>query len=378
MTRLHKNKNLLPVALIVLLSLAAIVIIQRQEKPLQKILPHSAPQTAQKTSTPSLAQTEILITQSIVNPQGQFVIRPMFTKQSDSAYQMDLILLPKEDSIYLYKGNNLSRSSNSIWSSTHSKQYLEAIQTLDKNRSREEQTERQFLIWSPSGTKIAVMLPEKIVILSFTFESDTANHAYNVYLKETKEIDLKDITIPTQEFPQFFFSGDESQLYIPQKNELYTLIEDFTKIEKTALDASNLYPIPSSQGYTYFKEKTEYDHASGTQYNLFLKTPQKKEDTYPLPITFDYPGKILLSPERDKVCFENGNSGYWGYAVYKLKTMEKIITGGHYSYCMKWIDNETLLLKEKPYDNQSHLFFYLFNTKSLSKTLLFTEEIKDE
>lgn len=85
----------------------------------------------------------------------------------------------------------------------------------------------------------------------------------------------------------------------------------------------------------------------------------------------DYLGTILVSPNNDKVCLEWGSSGYRGYVigVIKTQTLEILLEGSEYSYCQRWLDDNRVVIEEKPY-NTSKDNFYIFSTITKEKQLL--------
>ena len=102
-----------------------------------------------------------------------------------------------------------------------------------------------------------------------------------------------------------------------------------------------------------------------TEYQL------SKEDRW------DYLGNILFSPNQDFVCVESGASGYWGYLVGKVEGsgIQKILSGMQYSYCLSWLDENRVLLQEKPYSEPSKTYYYSYNVLTAERSLLFTENV---
>ena len=152
--------------------------------------------------------------------------------------------------------------------------------------------------------------------------------------------------------------------------------------------------------YIFFPKKTGNNGAdsdprrfpigtSGTEFSywkprLSLETPTVVKETskgveeYLLPEEdlYDYLGNVLFSPEKTFICVESGASGYWGYLLGKISgnKVEKLLRGPQYSYCLNWLTDERILLKEQPYGEEK-TYFYSYNVLTAEKNLLFTENI---
>ncbi|MEX1061665.1 MAG: hypothetical protein WEC39_00950 [Patescibacteria group bacterium] len=134
------------------------------------------------------------------------------------------------------------------------------------------------------------------------------------------------------------------------------------------------FPVGRSDEKTVAYWKTRKDLENPI---IVLKTQEgTQEFQLPKEDRYDYLGNILFSPQKDFICIESGASGYWGYWIGRISEgkVEKLLSGPQYSYCLNWLKNNLILIKEQPYD-EVKTNFYSYSTSTAEKELLFTKNI---
>jgi hypothetical protein len=340
----------------------------------QKITVTNAQQVASPDISPTLIPSQNI--QGIDAPVNDFYVQPKIIKQKDD-YKLTLEMRTKEGFIMnMEEVNNLKdKQSSFFWQETISNKYQQYLQDIRLNRQGryDINAHEDAFSWSPDGRQFAVYLPtNKLVVFTFDFQKKETldeqfqHTSYVVKIKDKKEYQLKS-ELTDVAYVRLFFSGDNSELYVYAQDSnadkrLHYVIDLATDINTAISFGTNTYyelnPIPNSKGYTYLTSKS-----------LNLVVGENKQ-VYPLHGEVDSIGKIELSPNKDKVCFEHGASGYWGYSIYSLNPVTVLKTGQQYSYCSKWIDNEHVVIHERPYYGEGYVYTYVFNTSTKEKLLI--------
>ncbi len=313
----------------------------------------------------------------VYSSDADFVIRPEIIPQADGSYEMVFTIGHRSESseLVMRDATQGDPQNRVIWKEKIDAIYKSRLDRFVKEYgpSVDDSGNPTLVTWSPDDSKIALYLLDNIVIFDLTIntinkESQGAtynNHVITVNKQNSVQIPISESQIYD---PELFFSGDGSELY-------YKSIPDAVKFEKILLttleisrvDAPFPYPIPNSKGVVYWEESDTFE-----EHPMVVYTGDTKK-RYLITQAFDYGGKIVLSPQRDKVCFENGSSGYYGYSLYDL-TEDRMIEGGiQYSHCVKWLDNNTILVKETPFYYPEYFQYFIINTQTKQKTLLSQE-----
>lgn len=269
------------------------------------------------------------------------------------------------------------RSSNGIRVMSRGEQvrfiYSELISSSEylKNLNTEG---KRVLAWSNDNSKLAVLVPNKVVV--FTLEWTSINETY--WDGSRGEVSVVEITSEV-DYPvsatvaKIMFSGDDSELYIGNDN-----IVDLSTGQVNAVISSlsdnyakgEVFPIPHSKGIVYWEDSFE------GQSNI-VKNIQGNITTYQLPEgSYDYEGAIIVSPDNNYICIDYGVSGYWGYLVGRIEGNKiiKLLDGQQYSYCMRWLNNQEILLQEVPYSAYGN-YYYSYNVLTREKEFLFEKNM---
>ena len=105
-----------------------------------------------------------------------------------------------------------------------------------------------------------------------------------------------------------------------------------------------------------------------------LPTPMNKK-TYKIPWTEDFTADSVSEPKISYNwsygCVTIRSSGYSGFYIFSLPDGIKIDKGQQYSRCVEWIDNNRVIIAEKPY-NTYNTSYYIFDARTKSKKVLST------
>ncbi|MBN1169034.1 hypothetical protein JXA63_04040 [Candidatus Woesebacteria bacterium] len=115
-------------------------------------------------------------------------------------------------------------------------------------------------------------------------------------------------------------------------------------------------------GFTYVPNSNEIAYFAGVEdvysaYTINYYDPNNKRVVkYKIPGEGkDSIGNLQVSSNKAMVCFEHGSSGFHGYSIYRLSDMLELGSGGQYSYCEHWINNSSIVVRYKPYNNPSRV-----------------------
>ncbi len=313
----------------------------------------------------------------VYSTNADYVVRPEISPQKDGSYELVFTIRHRAESTELVTQDIVhTDTQNSIlWKEKVNDMFKRRLDRFAKEYEPLAKDGRPDLAtWSSDDKKIALYLPDKIVIMDVSIhvaEKETEGHTYNHHIITVDKSDSIQIPILDASIydPELFFSGDGSELYYKSSPDTFQYQRiDLSTLIVSNVDVSYPYPIPRSKGFVYWEKTDSYE-----QHTMVVYTGDTKK-RYTIKQSFDYADKILLSPQKDNVCFENGSSGYHGYTIYSLERNVSIDTGIQYSYCVKWIDNNTVILKETPYSFPEYTQYFTYNIQTKQKTLLTQEK----
>ncbi|QQS38512.1 hypothetical protein IPM62_03965 [Candidatus Woesebacteria bacterium] len=251
------------------------------------------------------------------------------------------------------------------------------INTLGKLRSSSDLT--GIITWNDSNNVMALLTPDKVVIFYFDV---TSPYSTRLQPADSNSIDYKEAlvlkNIETFQQPELgerdnqsyrmFFSGDSKYFYFgptPKQSifKLHLASGEITEYQSKF----NQYPIPNQSGTAEWKESANLD-------KTLVLNSDKETKTFAIPgsAQIDYLGNILLSPDLKHACIEWGSSGYWGYEIVTLTPVSKLKSGQQYSFCRKWINENEVIVAERPYHFGGT---YFFNYNVISKKELFIDSL---
>jgi hypothetical protein len=153
----------------------------------------------------------------------------------------------------------------------------------------------------------------------------------------------------------FFLGGDE--LALTTAEGLYQVFPEWKEIGSSeAAFSSEFASLPGEDGYAYLEREGEYRvgnlamvrNGVKSQY----KTPLEKW-------SHDYAGEIKLSPDLKYGCVTVASSGFSGYVLFKLGSIQEIANGQQYSKCERWVNERQVVVWEKSYYSQWNQAYYL-------------------
>jgi hypothetical protein len=231
-----------------------------------------------------------------------------------------------------------------------------------------------YISWSPSENRFAILLPDQVIVYSYQAESIandtwqpprtkltlTKSYAYATH----QEFDLYD-------YPTVLFSGNGQELYYSHRNEVLMLIpQEKPFLPKSGNFPSSIYPIPNQPGIAYWiSDKDEPNPNTNlffiTDYGTYSKKYKLSSN-----LSVDYPREIVLSPDLSKVCIGWETSGSGGKLAFDLSTGKPIESG---IGCIRWIDNNQIIVYSTNYQGGTPVGlvnYYLVNLLSGSKIFL--------
>lgn len=299
------------------------------------------PVSYQKTSLP-----DRLLSDSVFSPEGDFLLY-LDARKGEGLWKIELTLSPQRHSFEIDGGNyNVLKS----WSKNEddTRDYVNNFQAA----------------WSEDGKKFAVIIDGNLIIKNLesyerTDEADNIRLVRTVYT--THDVVEKSVGIRELENPIFSKRGDK--LFASTDSGLHEIWPEENLID---LEIADYFPLPERDGFAYSKEE---DENSG-EYKLIVLTNDKKS-VYSTPIVnMDSVSNIMMSPSLVYVCAELGFSGHHGYTIFRLGSTNDILTGQQYSYCIKWLDNFHVIVKEIPYFHQWTTEYYLVDARTGKRELL--------
>ena len=313
----------------------------------------------------------------VYSTNADFVLRPEIAPQQDGAYELLFSIGHRSENTELVSQDvsHADPQNRVIWREKVDDIFKDRLDRFAKEYEplADDDGRPALATWYSNDKKIALYLPDKIIIMDIAISSkkqESQGRTFNTYVISIGNSDI--ISIPIVETsiydPKLFFSGDGSELYYKAMPDAikYQIIELATR-KISEVDGGDPFPIPHSKGVVYWEQSDSYEEHSMV---VYTGTSKKR---YVIKQAFDFGGRILLSPQLDKVCFENGSSGYHGYTIYNLEDESAIEYGIQYSNCVKWLDNTTMIVKETPYNFPGYSQYFTYNTQTKQKLLLHQE-----
>ncbi len=229
------------------------------------------------------------------------------------------------------------------------KEYLGNIET-EKHR---------VIAWSGDNEKLAFLLPGKLMVFEIEWLKGTMSEGYELALelniarvRALREFDIQ------SKLTSLIFAGNNKEIYLGDK-EYVDLESDRVatlegKLSHNYFGTEKVYPIPGRGGIAYWEQEAQMTLGGEPH----IVTNNKGETfKYVLPKhNYDFGGNILFSPGLNHVCFDYGNSGFWGYVIGKIefRRISELARGRQYSYCVRWLSGNEVLIEESPFNNYGH------------------------
>src|SRR3989338_9402503 len=288
-----------------------------------------------------------------------------YIKQATEVQEVQLIISSSNGLRVMNQGEQVQFIYTEVVSSN---EYLENLNTEVK----------KVLAWSNDDSKLAILVPNKVIV--FTLEWSSIKETY--WDGSQGEVRVAEIASST-DYPvsatvaNIMFSGDGSELYVGNEYVVDLNKGQVNNIPGRLSDNyygnGRIFPIPNSNGIVYWEDTSE------SQPDI-VKNVQGNLTKYQLPEgSYDYDGNIILSPDNKYICLDYGVSGYWGYLVGRIEgnRLIKLVDGKQYSYCMKWLNNQEVLLQEIPYSAYGN-YYYSYNILTGEKEFLFERNTHSE
>lgn len=291
-------------------------------------------------------------TKAVFSPDGNFLTYLLVEKKAD-LWEVSVILSPQSPEFVIDDG------------------YYYKLVTLDKDQQEASNYANHFqAAWSNDSKKLAVLLPDQLVMSEFeiyerTYENDDGEYRQKVLkVLDRVEITSEISNLTKNDTSEIFFSQKGDQLFLSNSRNLYKIWPKAQLVHNEE-NYTHYYQVPGRDNFTFFREREKY----GIYDLIILYNDQ--ETLYKTPIQgMDYVGNIHLSPNLLFACSEQGSSGYYGYNVFKLGSNESIMTGQEYSYCVKWLDSFNIIVKEVPYDHQWTTQYFKINVLNKTREFL--------
>lgn len=181
---------------------------------------------------------------------------------------------------------------------------------------------------------------------------------------------VKELVLPEAEpYERVFLGKLSNEVYFVSNKGVHTPDGQVVRVNGTSL-----VPLDNQEGFSYWlypEENTYYQ-------DKLVVCRDNKQTIYETKKKMDVAGEQILSPDMTKVCNGFGSSGYWGYSIWDLDTAKEYLSGPQYSYCVKWLDNNRVLLKEVPYHYQWTTQYYIYDIITGKKDFIFADKPKNE
>ena len=225
--------------------------------------------------------------------------------------------------------------------------------------------------WSNDGMALAVVLPGRYFIRRLRFYEtrygdDNISYTHKV-LGIRESIDgnfdgsLESISKMTSFYLfNIYFSKNAEELFLTTDSEVYMVWPEKKMVYKGDDKSMGFYPLSDGAGFTFFRQLQGYYG----KYELVI-IKEGKESVYKTPIRgADFAGDILMSPDLSYVCAEKSSSGHHGYIIFRVSSIEASAEGQQYSYCVKWLEGNKVLVRENPYFYQWTQQYFIINARS--------------
>lgn len=230
-----------------------------------------------------------------------------------------------------------------------------------------------YISWSFTENRFAILLPDKILIYKYTTEP-VVNDTYSppriqITLTKTNEFIVNE-EFDRFDYPSVLFSGDGRELYHSSRSGIRKFLPEESIVEtKPGYYPSKIYPVPNSSGIVYWINEGDspdyYNHSFVIDYGDSYKKYKITSD-----FSLDITRQVTLSPDLDKACIGWESSGSKGSLLFNLKT-GKEIKGG--SGCINWINNDKVVLYSSDYPGgtqKGYILYYLLDLLTNKKTYL--------
>ncbi len=245
--------------------------------------------------------------------------------------------------------------------------YVEGTTWLTDNKDVAFEHQNFFkATWTNDGNKLAVFLPHKVVIKNFEKQNEKFDDGFGNFFVSTvlREKTLDEVILngqfDTNFAPDaFYFSKSGEELFFAKDAKLFQVWPEKRLVYAIPSEQGDIYPLPGSNGFGYFSPSEPYG-----SYDLII-VRNSQESTYKTPIKgMDYAGDIIFSPDSTHLCAGLGASGHYGYTIFEVGATEEIVNGQQYSYCVKWLDNYRVLVKNIPYFYQWSTQYYIVDVRT--------------
>lgn len=169
-----------------------------------------------------------------------------------------------------------------------------------------------------------------------------------------------------QSLNNIIFMGQDA-VFINAQGSLYQLFpEEKLILNGNEAGSGEFWPLMSEDGFAYFKK-------SADQKSILLVLERNgvtREFQTQLSTNMDFNSELMMSPDLRHACSETGASGYYGYLIFKVEDGEILKTGQQYSWCERWLDKNTIVVREKKYHSQWSEQFYAIDVRTGTRLLL--------
>lgn len=314
----------------------------------------------QVTPTPTMGVNEkkyerptTFRSETVLSPDGNYVVYLMGFK-SDGMWKINLGITG-QNSGYT---TELQGSNNLNWAVGNNDAAWEYYQNFTAG-------------WSRDSRKLVAVVNGWVYRWDFRQEKVTTGNGemkITRHVLRTIKSDIKRVVDQSMvSAPETIIFPGGDKVYLGSQDGLYQIFPEEQLVQTDEkVSAGEFWPLPNEDGYVYLNELKKY----GSYDLVVVRNGVKREYPTPLSGGADYAGQIVMSPDYGHVCLEIGSSGYHGYNIFKLGEKENLIQGQQYSWCERWLNNYSVVVREKSYFSQWNEQFYIIDVRTKERTLV--------
>lgn len=344
------------VGVIVLIALR--VFYSRKQLPttskVNQIGPSTQPQDDSQSEKPKKKEWS----KPVVSPNKDYFVQFRIGLQNENSYSLEIVI----GGFAVHSkatGDNIS--GEGILSS----------EVIDRNLAiRYGSYPENYVSWAFKTDQLAIFKPSAIDVYSYKIEPiddpKISPPSTQIKLNSVHSFPLNKPLISNYDYPLILFSGDDSQLfYVNESGIMIIYPSEQVFSPKPRYYAQTVYPIPNSQGITYWLQSEKAPDYKNYQLMLDYGTTFKLYD-----ISFnnsvDIPRQIDLSPALDKACIGWESSGSRETFVVDLNSGKEIHGSNG---CINWLSNSQVIIQDYSY-NKPYYTYYLMDLTTGKKTYL--------
>lgn len=364
----------------------SVTIMQSGRVPYQRVVPTTTP-SPYPTSTPSPKRVIL----DVRGTENLLTARLVAVARNDDGYDLELSLSAVDYANGVVVNDEGEQLDEAVWQGQALADFVEVMERYQLSRGnwRDFKPAEDFgsLAWSQEDKIVGLKVGDRLVMVRLDEGGAVTLPTWGDYPPvrygrswRVASIEEVPLSLGELEYEKLFFDGGDEALIlavIHKRNQAnldktrnqgelwkYDLLTKQMEMVSKPEDVlvSSVYPISGSRWLV------GWDTTIDGNQPLMVWWREGRQREYGIEEVMDYPGKILVSPGMNYVCYEGGVSGSWWATIVKMSTGRKVYGGPSYSYCRRWLNNRTVVVAEKDY-HSSYIGWFTLDVVSGKKTL---------